>query len=181
VVSCWGNVLGPTLSPRNPDEVHGSPPRIFLELHGHSLRDLRIISEMEPSDGSPPRVLDGESGSVFNDAPRARKAAGHFLGLATALDKPRYHLGRFRAGNDPAYLCRQNQLHHFRAEFVNLAEGFRASKTLSHTVRVRLEHGWRFHNGDADRTAGVATNQQEVRHILTALPGSTGLYGQAAP
>jgi hypothetical protein len=67
----------------------------------------------------------------------------------------------------------------FRAEFVNLAEGFRASNTLSHTVRVRLEHRWRFHDGDADRTAGVATNQQEVRHVLTALPGSIALYGQA--
>jgi hypothetical protein len=67
----------------------------------------------------------------------------------------------------------------FRAEFVNLAEGFRASNILSHTVRVRLEHRCRFHDGDADRTPGVATNQQEVRHVLTALPGSIALYGQA--
>jgi hypothetical protein len=180
VVSCCGNVLGPTLSPRNPDEVQGSSPRIFLEPHGNCLRDLRIIPEMEPSYVLPPRVLHGEGGGVLNDAPRARKAPGHFLGLATGLDKPSYHSGSFRTGNDPAYLCRQNRLHHFRAEFVNLAEGFRASNTLSHTVRVRLEHRWRFHDGDADRTAGVATNQQEVRHVLTALPGSIGLYGQAA-
>ena len=71
--------------------------------------------------------------------------------------------------------------HHFRAEFVNLAEGFRASNTLSHTVGVRLEHRWRFHDGDADRTAGVGINQQEVRHVLTALPGSTGLWSGRAP
>jgi hypothetical protein len=57
LVSCCGDVLGLTLSFRNPDEVHGSPPRISLESDGHYLRDLRIIPEMEASHVLPPRVL----------------------------------------------------------------------------------------------------------------------------
>jgi hypothetical protein len=106
---------------RQPGEVHGPPPRLFLEKHSDRLRDPGIIPEIEPSHVLPRRVLDGEAGGMLDHAPRPRKTAGHFPGLHAALYEPNYHLRSFRTGHDPADLCRQHRRHHFGAEFVSFA------------------------------------------------------------
>jgi hypothetical protein len=142
-------------------------PCLFLEKHSDRLPDPGIIPEMEPSHVLPRRVLDCKAGGMLDHAPRPRKAAGHFLGPPAALDEPNYHLRSFRTGHHPADLCWRYPLHHFGAEFVSLAEGYTGRKILSHSVRVRLEHRRCFHDDDADRLAGVAKNEQEVRHDLT--------------
>ena len=83
---------------------------------------------------------------------------------SAALDELKDQFRRFRTGHHPADQCRRYRRHHFGAEFVNLAEGETGIETLSHSVRVRLEHRRCFRDDDTDRLAGVATNQQEVRH-----------------
>ena len=102
-------------------------------------------------------------------APRPREAANHFLGLTPVLDEPEYQLRGFLAGQNPVYLFRRYRRRHFGAQFVNLAKGQPPSEIPSHSARVRLEHGGCFHDDDADRLAGFAANQQEVRHDLTVL------------
>jgi hypothetical protein len=153
------------LSPRGlrqPGEIHGPPPRLFLEKHSDRLRDPGIIPEMEPSHVLPHRVLDGEAGGTPDHTPRPRKSASHFLGPHAALYEPNYRLRSFRTGHHPADLCRQYRRHHFGAEFVSLAEGYAGGETPSHSVR--LEDRRSFHDDDADWSTGVAANQQEVRH-----------------
>jgi hypothetical protein len=103
---------------RQPGEVHGPPPRLFLEKHSDRLRDPRIIPGIQPSHVLPGRVLDGEAGGMLDHAPRPRKAAGHFLGPPAALCEPNYHLRGFRTGRHPADLCRQHRRHHFGVELV---------------------------------------------------------------
>jgi hypothetical protein len=114
------------------------------------LRYLGIIPKVEPGHVLPRRVLDGKAGGMLDCAPRPREAADHFLGLPRVLDEPKYQLRGFLAGENPVDLFRRYRRSQFRAEFVNLAKGQTASEIPSHSVRVRLEHGRRFHDDDAD-------------------------------
>jgi hypothetical protein len=124
---------------------------------------------MERSHVLPCRVLDGKAGGMLDHPPWPRKAADHFLWPPAALDEPNYHLRRLRTGHHPANLCRRHRRHHLGAELVSLAEGYIGSETPSHSVRVRFEHRRCFHDDDANRAAGVTTNQQKVRHGVTDL------------